>query len=277
MTRPSTPEWQPRDCHAHSTWSDGDLPLAAVVEIVRGRAVLPSISDHITRDSSRSLASVDAVRAYLDAVESLGVVDLGIAGEFCWHDSLWRELPDDVVRRLTHRIGSLHAIPLAGTGGRLMSMFQGDLPVDLSVGAYMEMHVDALERFAADMPVDILAHPTLLPLELRTTDPTEIWTAHLEERVVAALRRANIAFEISNRYRAHERLVRRALEGGVRLSLGSDGHTVAGVGDIVWPLALARACGARDEELYDPFRHGSRTGAHPERLAAQARTPAGVP
>ena len=39
------------------------------------------------------------------------------------------------------------------------------------------------------------------------------------------LRAAGIAFEISNRYRPHERFVRRAVAAGVRISLGSDGHT----------------------------------------------------
>ena len=105
------------------------------------------------------------------------------------------------------------------------------------------------------------------PIQLRESEPTTLWTEPLEERIVTALRRGNIAFEISNRYRAHERLIRRARESGVRLSLGSDGHTEDRVGDVAWPLAMARACGARDEDLYDPFRHGSRSGAHPERRA----------
>jgi len=273
--RQSTHQWQPRDCHAHSTWSDGDLSLGAVVAAVRARGVLPSISDHITRDSSRSLASVDAVRAYLDAVEALAIADLGVAGEFCWHDALWRELPVDVVRRFTHRLGSLHAVALPG--GELISMFQGDLPRDLTAAAYMEIHVATLERFAAEMPVDILAHPTLVPLQLRAVEPTSLWTEPLEERMVSALRRANIAFEISNRYRAHERLVRRVQQAGVRLSLGSDGHTMEAVGDVAWPLAMARACGVPDEELYDPFWHGSRTGAIPEHRAVRTEAAAGVP
>ncbi len=274
MIRQSPHQWQPRDCHAHSTWSDGDLSLGSVVAAVRARGVLPSISDHVTRDSSRSLASVDAVRAYLDAVEALGIADLGVAGEFCWHDSLWRELPINVVSRFTHRLGSLHAVELPH--GELISMFQGGLPPDLAAAAYMEIHVATVERFATEMPVDILSHPTLLPLQLRAVEPTSLWTEALEDRMVSALRRANIAFEISNRYRAHERLVRRAQQAGVRLSLGSDGHTMEAVGDVTWPLAMARACGARDEDLYDPFRHGSRTGGIPERRAVRPET-AGVP
>ncbi len=107
--------------------------------------------------------------------------------------------------------------------------------------------------------------PTLLPVPLRALPLESLWTEAREARAVAALRGRGIAFEISNRYRPHERFVQRAHAAGVRLSLGSDGHTAEGVGDIAWPLALARSIGVRDEDLYDPFRHGSRTGAHPER------------
>jgi histidinol phosphatase-like PHP family hydrolase len=68
-----------------------------------------------------------------------------------------------------------------------------------------------------------------------------------------ALFDAGIAFEISARYKAHERLVRRAIDRGVRVSLGSDGHSADQVGDLTFPLALARHCGARDEDLFDPY------------------------
>ena len=80
--------------------------------------------------------------------------------------------------------------------------------------------------------------------------------------MVRALLDAGIAFEISARYPPHERLVRRAADAGVRLSLGSDGHACDQVANIVAPLALARTVGVQDGELYDPERHGSRTGAY---------------
>jgi histidinol phosphatase-like PHP family hydrolase len=268
---PAAPaEWQPRDCHAHTTWSDGDLDPAALVRAVRARGVRPSISDHATRDTTHGLTTVDAVRAYLDALDALAEPDLGIAAEFCWHDDLWRELPADTVRRFTHRLGSLHAI--AVSDGTLLSMFYGQLPPGLTPDAYMELHLGAVERFAAEMPVDILAHPTLLPVPLRALPLEELWTEAREARALEALRRAGIAFEISNRYRAHERFVRHAQAAGVRLALGSDGHTPQAVGDVAWPLSVARAAGVRDEDLYDPFRHGSRTGRHPERAADVSHT-----
>jgi histidinol phosphatase-like PHP family hydrolase len=139
-------------------------------------------------------------------------------------------------------------------------MFQRRWPDGLDVDAYMDAHVASLERFAREMPVDILAHPTLLPLPIRTRPLEELWTEEREARAVAALRDAGIAFEVSNRYRPHERFVRRAVGAGVRISLGSDGHTDAQVADVAWPLALARSLGVPDGELYDPFVHGRRGG-----------------
>jgi histidinol phosphatase-like PHP family hydrolase len=125
----------------------------------------------------------------------------------------------------------------------------------------MDAHLDELERFAAEMPVDILAHPTLVPISLRRVPAEELWGDRHEERLVEALHRSGIAFEISNRYKPHERIVRRAVDRGVRISLGSDGHTAEQVANLEWPLALARRLGVPDLELYDPSVHGSRTGA----------------
>lgn len=255
--------WQPLDCHAHSTFSDGALSVPEVIDLARTRGTRPSISDHVASYMSSAVRSVEAVRAYLDALEQYEVMR---GGEFCWHDALWRALPDDLVRRFTHRIGSLHAIFLPG--GELVYAFSRKFPADLSPDRYMDAHVENLERFAREMPVDILAHPTLLPLSLRSLPLEELWTEEREERAVRALHRAGIAFEISNRYRAHERFVRRAWAHGVRLSLGSDGHTAAQVADVSYPLALARTLGVPNEELYDPSLHGSRTGYFARRSAA---------
>jgi histidinol phosphatase-like PHP family hydrolase len=235
--------------------SDGALDPADVVAAVRARGVLPSITDHVTRDvPSSALDSVDAVREYLDVLEPL---DVARGGEFCWHDDLWRELPDSLVTRFTHRIGSLHAIWLPD--GTLVHAFVGAIPREVTADQYMDAHLDNLERFAREMPVDILAHPTLLPGQLRERPLEELWTEEREERAVEALHAAGIAFELSNRYRVHERFARRMVERGVRVSLGSDGHSLEQLGDLAWPLALARRLGVRDEELYDPLVHGSRT------------------
>jgi histidinol phosphatase-like PHP family hydrolase len=247
--------WQPVDCHAHSTMSDGALTVHEIVERGRELGVQPSVSDHMSRDLAVGPREPESVAAYLDELERHPVLR---AGEFCWHDSLWRELPSDLTRRFTHRIGSLHAVMLED--GRFVHAFSRRFPEGLSPAAYMDALVATLERFAREMPVDILAHPTLVALSLRDRAAEELWTEEHETRAVEALRRAGIAMEVSARYRPHERLVRRAADAGVRLSLGSDGHSADQVADVSWPLALTRLIGVSDEDLYDPRAHGSRTG-----------------
>jgi histidinol phosphatase-like PHP family hydrolase len=244
----------PTDLHAHTTMSDGALSPEELVATAAARGVRPSVADHLSRDVTSAVKTVDGVRSYLDELERLDVLR---GGEFCWHDSLWRELPPALVGRFTHRVGSLHAVFLRD--GTRVHMFQRRLPEGLSVDDYMDDHVENLERMAREMPVDVLAHPTLLPLPLRPRPLESHWPQPRETRAVEALFRAGIAFEISNRYRPHQRFVERAVARGVRLSLGSDGHTPEQVADVAWPLALARSLGVKDEELYDPTRHGSRT------------------
>lgn len=246
--------WQPVDCHAHSTYSDGALAIPQVVERAAALGVQPSVADHISRDVARAISSLDEVRAYLDELERYDVLR---GGEFCWHDSLWRELPDDVVPRFTHRIGSLHAVRLPD--GTLVHAFARRPPADLTAEDYMWAHLASLEQLAREMPVDILAHPTLVTLPFRSLHTDHLWTDEREVRMIDAMHQAGIAFEISNRYPPHERIVRLAVERGVRLSLGSDGHTREQVANIAKPLAMARALGVADEDLYDPRRHGSKT------------------
>ena len=243
----------PTDCHAHTTFSDGSLTIAQLIDIVRARGVRPSVADHISGDIDRALHDAADVERYLDALDEYDVLR---GGEFCWHCDVWREIPDDLLRRFTHRLGSLHAIWLPD--GTLLHAFSSPWPAGLDPQAYMDVHVENLERFAGEMPVDILSHPTLLPMKLRRLPLEELWTEPREERAVAALKRAGIAFEISNRYRPHERFVRRAADAGVRISLGSDGHNAQQVGDLAWPLSLVRRLGVRDDDLYDPLVHGSR-------------------
>ena len=244
--------WKPVDCHAHSTMSDGALDVPELIERVTGRGVRPSVSDHISRDVTGAVDSVDAIRDYLDTLDRYTVAR---GGEFCWHDALWRELPDELVPRFTHRLGSLHAIFLDDR--TLVHAFSRRFPSSVTRDAYMDALVTNAEQLAATMPVDILAHPTLVNLTLRHVPAEELWTEAREERVVNALYHAGIAFEVSSRYKPHERLVRRAVDRGVQLALGSDGHSVDQVGDLTFPLALARHCGARDEDLFDPYQRSN--------------------
>lgn len=245
--------WTPLDCHAHTTWSDGQLDPDALIAAVRARGVRPSIADHVSRDVIGAVDSLERLDAYLFKLNTL---DVGRSAEFCWHDALWREIPRETHRRFTHTVGSLHAIWLPN--GALQRVFSRVWPAGLDPHAYLDAHLDNLDRMVREMPVDLLAHPTLVPIPLRSLPPEELWTEAHEERMVNAMRDNALVFEVSSRYRPHERLVRRAADAGLRLSLGSDGHSAEQVGDITFSLALTRALGVADGDLYDPAVHGRR-------------------
>jgi histidinol phosphatase-like PHP family hydrolase len=141
----------------------------------------------------------------------------------------------------------------------MLHTFARSHPDAMTAAEYISAFAASAEALAREMPVDIMAHPTLVAFPFRGIPPEELWTESAEQRLVDALAGNDIAFELSNRYLPHSRIVRRAIDAGVRISLGSDGHTREQVADIRAPLALARALGVDDESLYDPRRHGSRT------------------
>jgi histidinol phosphatase-like PHP family hydrolase len=176
--------WQPVDCHAHSTHSDGALSVADVVEKARTLGVRPSVTDHISHDAPTTVDSPRAVARYLDDLEEYDVLR---SGEFCWHDTLWRELPPETVRRFSHRVGSLHSIRLAS--GDYFRVFHRELPAGLTPEAYVEAHVSSLEALAAEMPIDVFAHPTLISPSLRHLDPHEFWSEAHEDRLGARVAR----------------------------------------------------------------------------------------
>lgn len=245
-------DWRPLDCHAHSTCSDGVLAPDDVIAAAAGHGARGSVSDHVSRDVRYAVKSPEAFDGYTALIAHLPYR----SAEFCSHDTLWTELSDEQLSRLTHRIGSLHAVPMED--GSLVRMFQRDLPAGLTRAAYMARHLLAVETLADTMPIEIFAHPTLVPYALRELPAEELWQEEDEVRLVEALRRNGICFEISNRYRAHMRLVQRAVDHGVRISLGSDGHVPEQIGNLAWPLEVARSFGLRDDALYDPMLHGTR-------------------
>lgn len=240
-----------QDLHAHTTMSDGHLPLERVVEVARERGVEIGIADHVsTRNVARFVSSEPAVRAYLDALEGALVFR---SGEFCWCDTLWATLPEDVMARFDYRIGSNHGFWLPD--GSLASPWWQTLPSpwDARPQELMEIMVANLCDMVRTMPVQIAAHSTLLPPALLAleNDVEAWWTPEREGRYVEALVESGVALEISNRYRLpHDRLLRRAREAGARFSLGSDGHSEAQVARLEWAVETARRVGVTDASLF---------------------------
>lgn len=243
------------DLHCHTHMSDGDLPLDEVVAIARELGVQVGIADHVSgRNIERFVSSEARVREYMDALEDAPVFR---SGEFCWCDEMWKELPADIMERFDYRVGSNHGFYLPD--GTMGSPWWQTLPAPWNERPQevMEIMVANLCDMVRTMPIQIAAHSTLTPPALYDieNDVDAWWTAEREDRYVEALAESGVALEISNRYRLpHDRLLKKALQAGVRFSLGSDGHTRAQVARLEWAAETARRVGVTDRDLFVPER-----------------------
>jgi histidinol phosphatase-like PHP family hydrolase len=244
-----------QDLHCHTDMSDGDLALAEVVAQAAALGVEVGIADHVSsRNVERFVSSEPRVRAYLDALEGAPVFR---SGEFCWCDEMWKELPAEVMRRFDYLVGSNHGFRLPD--GTMGSPWWQTLPEPWAgrPQEVMEVMVSNLCDMVRTMPIQIAAHSTLTPPALFDLegDVDAWWTAEREDRYVEALARSGVALEISNRYRLpHDRLLGKALQAGVRFSLGSDGHTRGQVARLEWAAGTARRVGITDRDLFTPER-----------------------
>jgi histidinol phosphatase-like PHP family hydrolase len=242
-----------QDLHCHTDMSDGHLSLARVVEVAESRGVQVGIADHVsTRNTSMFVADERETRAYLEALAAYPVFR---SAEFCWCDTLWRDLPDEVMRRFDYRIGSNHGFWLPD--GSTASPWWTELPEPWKTEPQRLMEILAanLCDMVRTMPVQIAAHSTFIPAALTELEPDvhAWWTEEREDRYVEALAESGVALEISNRYRLpHDRLLRKAREAGVRFSLGSDGHSERQVAALGWAVETARRVGVRDGDLFVP-------------------------
>lgn len=244
-----------QDLHCHTDMSDGHLSLERVVEVARSRGVHVGIADHVsTRNPGMFVATVGEVRDYLDAIEGAPVFR---SAEFCWCDTLWRDLPDEVMERFDYRIGSNHGfwLPDGSVGSPWWEVLPP--PWDERPQELMELMARNLCDMVRTMPIHIAAHSTFMPPAFRELEPDvhAWWTEEREDRYVDALRESGVALEISNRYRLpHDRLLRKAKEAGVRFSLGSDGHSERQVAALDWAAETARRMGITDGEMFVPGR-----------------------
>ena len=106
---------------------------------------------------------------------------------------------------------------------------------------YLTTVVNVVER----KQVDILAHQFQLQRYLLPYLPQ----GEVIEFVKLAAK-MEVAVELNSKYRVPDKdFLRSCLREGVKLSLGTDAHTVAEVGRVDWPMAMLRRIGAKQEDM----------------------------
>lgn len=221
------------DFHAHTEWSDGDDTVQAMAEAARAKGYrFLAITDHSAGRGIAGGLSADRLREQVGAVREVerkmqGMrlfagteVDIRADGSLDYDDDLLAEL--DVV------IGAVHSA---------MEQDRGKMTARI---------VRALEN----PRVRVLAHPTCRLIGVR--DPVDV---DLDEVFRAAVR-TNTAIEINampDRLDLKDTHVKRALEMGVKLAIGTDAHRVSNLDLMRFGVGVARRGWCRAEDILNTW------------------------
>lgn len=231
------------DLHVHSVHSDGSLTVPEILEIAGRKGYAVGISDHASPEDK--IIHDAHVVAYLDALEEYSVYRaLEMDAE------LGADISANCLARLDYVIVGIHFLTLGG----IQTFFWDPLAAITDSEAFLDAYVVLAERAMASMAMDILAHPTLLPLGLRE-DAGRLWTPSRIKRFVAAAVRHHVALEISGHWRVpSEEMIAEGLRQGATFALGSDGHGPDSMCDLEYPLAMLRQFGIGPHQLFQPKR-----------------------
>lgn len=239
------------ELHAHTTWSDGTLSVAEMVEAARARGyAYLAISDH-----SRSLAMAGGLDA--DRVHRQ-----------------WEEIASENARRSD-------IIVLRATEVDILADGRIDFDDELLAGfdwVTASMHsaltqdaerITARALAAVENPfVDAIGHPTGRMLDRRPPAPVDI------DRLAEAAARAGTFLEINGQPRRLDldsAMARRALAAGARIVIGSDAHSAEALGYVRFGVLLARRAGARAEQVGNAWDWPTLAATRAERLRAAGR------
>jgi histidinol phosphatase-like PHP family hydrolase len=231
------------DLHLHSTYSDGRSPVPQLVERANRIGFVFAVSDHYSRDMP--MKDDMALGAYLDELERYPVyrsveMDLG------------EQLPmsPENLARLDYRIGSMHNV-VTETGERL-PIRNGE--PEGGFDRYMELYIAAFRRDVLAGTVQMIGHPTFLPL-IRSGLHDQLWTPERRRAYIEAAAESGVGLEISTRYNVPSPVfMREALEAGVRFAVGSDSHWLDRTADITLPLRYVEEFRIPAERFFLPER-----------------------
>lgn len=219
------------DFHVHTMYSDGVGTAAAMVEAAEARGLEAiALTDHgpeLSVGTPREkltpmlqdikLAQEDAGIPVLAGIEA-NVVDEG--GTIDVDEEFIGKL--DILLMGIHRLGEARD------------------PVEFARD-YLGRATRAIERHK----IDVLAHPFYFHRDL----VPHLLPEDLENFVRTAAGRG-AAMEVNMKYGGpDEEFLRLCLREGVKLSIGTDAHTVGEVGRVDWALGVLRRIGARREDL----------------------------
>lgn len=242
------------DCHNHTAeWSDGRQSIEEILQRAKEEGVRVGLSDHAGLGDY--LNSNDRLLAYADYLSQYPVargLEMDLGRSFM--------VQEEVRRKFDYMIGSVHGIELHGMRigfSPLIKYLKGGLP-DYNPSQqikdwdlFFKTHLDVLKKEFSEQNYTILGHCTMLP-PLALGKPEEVFPEWWEEELVNTLLMYNVAMEISNRWLTpYDRLMKKAVDAGVRFSVGSDGHETKKTCVLDYPKQMIEEYGVTEDRLFE--------------------------
>jgi hypothetical protein len=151
------------------------------------------------------------------------------------------------------------AMTFADDNGRRMRLWipneVGEIPDHQK---FMETIVDRIVKVVGTEPIDIYVNPTFLP-EVMAKEYDQLWTPERMRRVVEAVKKADVAVEINNRYRIPSvAFIRMAKEAGVTFTCGTNNGGNNDMGRDEYCLQMIEAAGLTWRDMWVPRPEGQK-------------------
>jgi len=119
---------------------------------------------------------------------------------------------------------------------------------------FMNMLVDRIEKILDNEPIDIYVNPTFIPDEIASRYD-ELWTQARMDRVIAALKRNQIALEINDRRRIPSAaFIKKAKAAGVKFTFGTNNGGPGDLGNLEYCFEMIKECGLQGTDMWLPAK-----------------------
>jgi histidinol phosphatase-like PHP family hydrolase len=230
------------DIHIHTVHSDGELTVAQVAKRARRAKITCGVADHLS--PYHRIYEEGAFDEYVADVRAHGLL---LGAEYC----IGQKIPVDEGRlsQLDYLLGGVHSVRV---GGRSHYFWGDQIPddVDEFAAAYLELMCRAL----AENPLDVLAHPTYVPLPFQNRYD-DVWTTDRCRALWECAAAHGVAVEISGRWLVPRPMqIKLALDMGLTFAFGSDTHRREELFNIEYPLAMAEKFRIPEDLIFQPRR-----------------------
>lgn len=159
----------------------------------------------------------------------------------------------ETIKRLDYVLMDPQTIPNGNRYGDTLRIWNFDTYVD-EPQKFMEIYVaHSLEVIDNHEPLTIFGWPLFLPVCI-ARDYYTLWTDARMQKILAALKRKNLAVEINDiAHTPHERFIAMAKERGLKFTFGSDTRDDK-AGRLDYCKSVARKCNLKREDFFMPKR-----------------------